>query len=298
MRIVRPVVINDATLVSSNVTEESTAPLYNAGTTYALADLSYRVGTHRVYRSLQAANTGNTPESSPTWWQEIRATDKYKMFDSKAASQTQRADNITVSIAPAERIDLVELLTVDASSVHITATDATDGVVFDETYSMVSDSGIQDWYAYFFEPVVRRRKLLADGIPPYAGLTMDIVITDTGATAGCGECIMGLSRELGGTEYGARIGIRDFSVKSQDEFGNFDVLERAFSKRGTFSLEVDAGFEETLHEILETYRATPVLWIGADSRVVTHIYGYYVDFQNDLTLSTKSYCSLDIEGLT
>ena len=298
MRIVRPVIINDSTLASSNVTEESTAPLYNAGTTYALGDLSYRVSTHRVYRSLQASNLAHTPESSPTWWQEIRATDKYKMFDSKAISKTQRTDNITVSITPNERIDVVELLTVDAASVHVTATDVTDGVVFDETYSMVSDSGITDWYAYYFEPVVRKNKLLIDFIPPYGELTVNIVITDTGATAACGECILGLSRELGGTQYGAQVGIRDFSVKTQDEFGNFDVLERAFAKRGTFSLEVDAGFEETLHKILEDYRATPVLWIGADERPATHIYGYYMDFQNDLALATKSYCSLEIEGLT
>src|ERR1041384_592250 len=42
-------------------------PAYNSGTTYAIND-PVDDGLHS-YRSLQNANTGHTPASSPTWWE-------------------------------------------------------------------------------------------------------------------------------------------------------------------------------------------------------------------------------------
>lgn len=71
--IVRPFAVTS--IATTNVLETPPAA-YNAGTTYALGDqvsvfsgVSSTVAT--MYESLQAGNTGNTPASSPAWWQEI-----------------------------------------------------------------------------------------------------------------------------------------------------------------------------------------------------------------------------------
>lgn len=73
MRVIPPLEITAAMLTSSTLVE-TTPAAYNAGTAYALGDLVY-VGTVgqalTVYRSLQNANTGNTPASSPAWWEEV-----------------------------------------------------------------------------------------------------------------------------------------------------------------------------------------------------------------------------------
>jgi hypothetical protein len=68
-RLIRPVAITDATLTSSTVPEALVA-VYVAGTTYAAGDIrGVTTGTAQiVYQSLQAANLGNTPASSPLWW--------------------------------------------------------------------------------------------------------------------------------------------------------------------------------------------------------------------------------------
>lgn len=68
-RLIRPVAITDAMLISSTV-PETMATAYAPGTTYAAGD---RVGvttgtTQLVYQSLQAGNLGRTPASSPAWW--------------------------------------------------------------------------------------------------------------------------------------------------------------------------------------------------------------------------------------
>ena len=74
MRFIRPISITAAMLTASNVPEtEVDTPAYAAGTTYALdARVSVANGLNLIfYRSLQGANTGNSPSSSPIWWIEI-----------------------------------------------------------------------------------------------------------------------------------------------------------------------------------------------------------------------------------
>ncbi|NML61839.1 hypothetical protein HHL21_12285 [Massilia sp. RP-1-19] len=68
-RLIRPVAITDTTLTSCTVPEAIVA-IYVAGTTYAAGDIrGVATGTSQiVYQSLQAANLGHTPASSPTWW--------------------------------------------------------------------------------------------------------------------------------------------------------------------------------------------------------------------------------------
>jgi hypothetical protein len=68
-RLIRPIAVTDATLTSSTV-PEAVVTEYASGTTYAAGDIrGVTTGTAQiVYQSLQAANLGNTPASSPTWW--------------------------------------------------------------------------------------------------------------------------------------------------------------------------------------------------------------------------------------
>lgn len=68
-RLVRLIPITAAKLVSSSVPEEKVTE-YAAATTYGAGDVrGVSTGTSQiVYESLHAANTGNAPASSPTWW--------------------------------------------------------------------------------------------------------------------------------------------------------------------------------------------------------------------------------------
>lgn len=68
-RLIRPVIITDATLTSSSVPEVMVA-LYAPGTTYASGDIrGVTTGTSQiVYQSRQDGNLGNTPATSPLWW--------------------------------------------------------------------------------------------------------------------------------------------------------------------------------------------------------------------------------------
>ena len=69
MSIIQPTTLTDAMLTSTTVPEALVSD-YAGGATYALAArCGITVGTAQtVYQSLQAANTGHAPASSPTWW--------------------------------------------------------------------------------------------------------------------------------------------------------------------------------------------------------------------------------------
>ena len=76
MKLIKPTTITDSLFNESNVPETPPAA-YAGGTTYALADTvstGTAGGVITVYESLQNANTGNTPASSPAWWKNIGTT--------------------------------------------------------------------------------------------------------------------------------------------------------------------------------------------------------------------------------
>lgn len=71
MKVLPPITVTDDMIIDANVFETAPAA-YDAGTTYALDAYASVVGAALgeilIYKSLQASNTGHTPDSSPTWW--------------------------------------------------------------------------------------------------------------------------------------------------------------------------------------------------------------------------------------
>lgn len=297
MKIIRPTTITDALLTSSTVAEADYAA-YNAATTYALGNrVIVTTGDHGIYESLQNANTGNAPATSPTWWLRVSNTNRWKAFDSKIADQTSNTSSINYVLSPGS-IDAVALLNMDATSVQITLTDPVYGVVYDRTIDLVSTGNVVDGYTYFFEPIARRTDLALLDVPPYSAASVSITITNTGGTAKVGEIILGRQSALGETEYNPSISIIDYSKKEADTFGNYTVIERTFSKRISCSLLLLNGAVDEVVRQLALYRATPLVWVAAEDFSSLIVYGFYKSFDLVIPGPTVSSCSLEIEGLT
>lgn len=275
----------------------NTYALYNAGTTYADGDIVISATTHRTYESLVGSNLGNALTDTSKWT-DIGPTNRWSMFDGSVTSQTSNPESIEVTIQTTGRIDSVALLNVDAAEVTVTMTDSVEGVVFNETFSLVSPSGIIDWYAYFFEPIERLADLYVGDMPPYAGAEIDVVLDGAGSTAKCGGLVLGLSKQIGETIYGSGVGIIDYSRKTTDTFGNFSVVERAFSKRANFTVNVPIGLTDQVQVLLSRYRAEPIVYVGSDRFGATLVYGFYKDFNVEIENPSYSVCNLQIEGLT
>jgi hypothetical protein len=273
---------------------------WSSGTTYALADRVIDVVAHRVYESLQATNL-NHGLSDPAWWLDVGPTNALAIFDSVNGTVTVHPYRIDVSQSFTGRIDSLALLNLaNAVSARVIMSTDSDGTVYDRTFALVSTAGIDDWWKYFFEDVGRKDTLLVSALPTFANPTIQVVIEGNGSSpVQCGWLSIGLAKDIGEAGYdGAQVGIVDYSRKEADAFGNFDLVERPYSKRATFRCRLQKSAVDGVHAALALYRATPVVYAASADYGATVIPGFFREFSIDIDTPLWSQVSIDIEGLT
>lgn len=303
LTIVRPLAITEAMILSTNIAEDD-HPEWASGTTYAEGDRVILASTHRIYESLQADNTGKDPASETSWWIEVSPTNRWKAFDTSNSTRTKASGaaptTITYTIRPGTAVSAVALLNVsNATSVQIVMTDPVHGVVYDETTSMDGTPNTASWWFWFFgtrRPKTQHIALDLPGRLPNA----DIEITLTGGTElAVGVILMGAQERFSlGVRHGARVGIRDYSRKETNEFGDTDLVRRAFARRADFSMLLEADEVDALQNTLSDLRAVPCLWVASDRYESTMLYGFYKNFEILISYHDYSDCELELEGLT
>lgn len=258
-------------------------------------------GTYTVAISDTAASTtitGVAPVTDEASWVRAGSTNRWSMHDASASSQTGNVDTITNVYQLQTIADSVALLNINCTNVNIVVDDPVDGVVYDEDISGVEIDGITDYYKYCFEPIVRRHDILFNDLPKYPNAEMTITIsTGTGQTALCGVCYIGQRLAAGQTGYGMQLGIQDYSIKTQDDFGNYTITERNYSRKVSLIMKVDKNAVDSFHNFLSGYRAIPAVYIGASSYGASYVFGFYKDFNIEIPHNAFSICSIEIEGL-
>ena len=188
-----------------------------------------------------------------------------------------------------------------SKSLSVTAQDTSSGglsLSSDGTKAYVVGSQNDFIYQYNIGEYLQKDTLAVLDMPSYTNARLIVTLTATGKTVLCGELVYGSQLDLGDTQYGARLGIKDYSVKDRDDYGNLRVIERAYSKRATFLVMMDNNFIDYFLSLLASYRATPTVWIGSETYASTHLLGFYIDFSIEIAYPTVSLCSIEIESLT
>ena len=298
MIIIKPANVTAATLTASNVAETD-YPAWTAGT--------YTVGTRRIYDhkiyEVVASSTTDRPDTGaaavPATWLYISATNRFKMFDTSVGSGTVNADSIDVTITPTTVCNSVVLFDLDGASAQLIVRDAGDTIVYDETISLADYSEIIGYFDYYFVPVAETgaTELAFIDIPNYSGASFQLIIDAAGGTATCGEMIIGQKSVLAVTNFGTSVGIKDYSVKTIDDFGNVTITQRAYSKRADYDVTVETAQVGAFNKFLASIRSTPAVYIGDPNRSETIVLGYYRDFSVVLSNPSISECSLSVEGL-
>jgi len=282
--------------IVSNVPEDD-APVWVAGT-YGQGDRV--IQNHHVYEVL-AETTTDSPTAgvakSPPTWLNLGATNRWRMFDDKVGSLTEKTGSIAVELQPGTVINSVALFNLLGRSATVTLTDPVDGIVYQRTVSLV-DAGVTNWYEWFFAPIGRQTDFVLLDLPAYGTATLSVVIDNAAGTAACGHLVMGRQAEIGVALYGSGVGITDYSRKEADAFGNAIVVERSFSKRAEFDVMVDTPQIGRVQRLLAGIRAQPVVWIGAESYESTVLFGYYRDFSISISGPSVSDATITVEGLT
>jgi hypothetical protein len=220
------------------------------------------------------------------------------MFDDQVSTSTISATPLTV-VLDTGLCNSLALFGLVGNELDVTITDGSGGpTVYDETISL-DGTFIYDWYQYFFEPYVQVEEVVLTDLPPYANARMTVTLSGSGNVQ-VGQLVWGTQYELGDAEYGATVGIIDYSRKDTDEFGTTTFVERNFSKRMTARLMLDTAQIARVQQVLARVRAKPSVWVGVPDDVLFRpltVYGFFRDFSIDIAYPTKSYCSLEIEGL-
>lgn len=260
-------------------------PAYNAGTAYALG---YVVQYEkRLYESLQAANTGNTPDASPTWWLDTGPNNPFAMFDRQASTPSTglSAEQYVCVALPSNATAVAVVDAANVTSIHL---------IIGDGYTRYSSD-------------------YESGSPTSAILTTAtggqiVTMAFNNATTGppdppfpsVAEVVIGDLITLGKTEHGAGLSLIDYSRKETDEFGVTTFVERPYAKRLNANVMVEKADFNTVNDLLFSLRATPTVWVTSDDAAYSSaiIYGFLRDMRAVIAYPTASLYSLEIEGLT
>ena len=294
MKVIKPVALTDANIVSSTV-EETEYFAYAAGTNYAVG--ARCIYGHKVYDSVQEPNVGHQPDVSPLFWASVSPTNRWAMFDSEVSTQTEANGVLTVVIKTGY-VNSLALFGLEGNALSITVQDGLGGPVVYNRSMTLDGTIISDWYQYFYEPTVQLAEVVLDDLPPYGNAHITITVT-AGGTVKCGAVSVGTAYTIGDTQYGASVGIIDYSRKDTSPTGETTFNKRKYSKTMNAQVWLKSGQFNKVFQVLAALRSTPCAWVGVNSAGFEPmiIYGFYRDFAIDIAYPTYDLCSLQIEGL-
>ena len=296
MKVIKSITTTDAILTSSNITEtEYAAWVSNA--TYAIA--ARVIYQHKIYEAvLGHTNKTTPPDLDLVNWMPISYTNKYRMFDNIISNSSSRVGGINFRLTPSQVIDSIVFLNVNAATVRIIMTDPVQGVVYDRTQVLSSVDNTVDYYSYFFAPVgLKKTSALFLGLPSYPTATIDAYIDSGAALVEVGEVIYGQQMVIGRTNYGTSIGIKSYSRKEIDEFGNVEVVKRKNSKFAEYDIDIDNYKLAEVQRYFAEIDSIPSVFIGNPDMEELVVFGFYNDFKATISFPTISKCSLRVEGL-
>lgn len=290
--IIKPLTITTAMLVGTDVVEAD-YPVYAAGSTYALADRV--MDNHIIYQSLVANNMGNTPATSPTKWVAVSATNRWKLFDTVSSSQTAQSTSMSYSVRPGTVVTGIAAVNmVGVTSIRVRMVSDAYGTVYDKTVarSRLPPSG--GWWSWFFGRRTDPISSHFDDLPSFADSVITVDFAGLSNMA-VGSLLVGTVSRWGfGIQYGMSMGIRDYSIKQTNEWGDTILTQRSYADKDKLSLTVLRSEIKPLRSYLAGIRAMPCLWITPDDI----LYGYYQDFEILIAYSTVCDCDITLEGLT
>lgn len=295
MKAIQPTETACAAIVDYNVTQIHA--VWDVATSYAKGDLVVLDGCGAiVYESLTSSNVGNDPETSTLDWLPVGVSNYFAMFDNKIGTQTENADSINVAVEFTSIVNAVGLINLVGSTVQFQAWRAdqdymVDTPAFDETIQL-RDYGVSSWYEYVTYIVKQKRNYVNFQIPTFIGGTGRMILNSPGSTAKLGSLIYGSQFIIGETLTQVGVGIKDFSTKETNSFGNYQIVEREFNDKITFKVLVENANRLDVKNFLTDNRATPVLWGGDEDVDVTITYGFYNDFT--LNISQPAWTDLDL----
>lgn len=294
--VIKPIQVVSSMLTATNIPEND-YPVYDPVVHYALDARVIVLETHKVYQSLQHTNVGN-PVTDTAWWVEVSPTNLWCSFDLSSTTVTNFSVDSYMEITPGSSVNSLSVINISGvHSIRVRVIDPAFGTVFDMTADLLTPPSEPTWYAWFFEPRSNQSQFVVKSLPAYPNAKVRLDFLCDGASY-VGVIVLGTLRSLGGSaNYGARLGIQDYSRKERDQWGQVNLQKRGFSKRMSLTLLVPTGQIDDVFALLAELTGTACLWLGTNTFSAMNVYGFINTF--DILVQYPSYAelSLDLEGL-
>lgn len=304
MRVVRPIVVTDAKFTSSSIPEpdasvgevEWIAGSFNTG------DQRIKSSTHRVYEVTAIPSTTDDPEvgvlADPPTWVNVAPTNKWALFDNLNSTKSRISTQLITEVTPAGIVNSVAGFSIEGvGAINVTMTDPSAGVVYDNDLDLVDNSQVADWYYYYFSPIERASEFALLDLPTYPSAT--VKVTFDGGDIGVGSLIFGSVIVLGVANYGTSVQLLDFSKKELDDFGNIVITPGRTSKLVSFDVTIAKEKVNYVFNQLSLLTTIPSVWVGDDgTNDPTLVFGYYRDYQNNISTPTITDATITVEGLS
>lgn len=253
---------------------------------------------HRKFKSAIAGNLGNPPRKHPDKWTDLGATNQWKMYDGSVTSQTEDF-YIYRQIKLNRPADSLCLFNMAGSALNVNVVDAVEGELYNKDINLISNAGINDFWDWCFQPIERVNQIAITDLPPCNDAILSVYLKETTPARYCqvGAMIVGMAADSGATQHGAEVGIQDFSVKVQDEFGNWTRKQRQFTNKVTFEVQVPKAKVDRFFTILAKYRASNCVYIGSDAYGCSMIFGFPSDWRMSIGNDNFASLKIDLEGL-
>lgn len=302
MNLIDPIMMSQDKIVNGSYNVVQDIAIWSSTTTYSKGQqVVLNAWGAITYESLIDNNGNQHPATTPTAWLKKGASNYAAMFDSVNGTKTKRLDNIQLTVQTSELITAIGLVGLDASSVRVVMTDTTynQGVVYDKTISLKTLPAY-DWYTFIFAEFVKESVAIFDDLPPYRNAQITITINSyaTGNYAEVGTIQLGKLEKIGLSKYGFKSNFIDYSIKEADEFGNFTIVKRVNAETLEASVEVDTYRLSSIKRLREKLSATPIIWIGSKNHSITTGFGFFDQFDLDLSNQIKSDASIRVVTLT
>jgi hypothetical protein len=254
------------------------------------------------YECLADATVGKYPEDYPDKWSEIGAENRCKMFDDYTNTQTEDTVDITV-VVDANGFNCVGLFNLYGTLVTLSLKRG-GSTISTKTFdlrTLIPESG---WYAWLFTAFEYGITQVLWDFTRYAtGATLEATITTRSSEAKCGMLVLGNERELGLTQYNPRIGITDYSIKSEDSLGRTYLSQGNYAKRADIEVAIENTNLDFVTQQLTSVRGIPAIYDFNGSTYVTTayecaaIYGYLSIWDVIVPGPKVSRCNMEIKGL-
>ena len=263
---------------------------------YTTGNVVFYSVTHRVYQALTShSGVSTTPDLDPTNWLDIGPTNPWAMFDQSTGSRTSATSPLTFTLQPGIVTAIAFLGLVGASSVLVEMYDGFD-LIYSHTEDVADTALIEDWYEYFFSEVVPTQDFVLDDMPPYANATIEVTVTGA-STVGIGNCAVGNLVTIGPINYGAQVGIIDYSRKETDDFGTTAIVERTYARKIDANIMIENTRLDYVYQKLAALRATPAVWFDESDYQSLILFGFYRDWSVVIPYPENSLVSISLEGL-